>query len=301
MEFNFKIKNMFNPKISIIIPVYNWSNYVAEAIDSALAQTYKNIEILVINDGSRDNWATEKVAKSYWDKINYIYKENWGVASALNLWIEKMTWEYFSWLSHDDLYMENKVEEQVNFLTNLKDKEDIIPFSNYIFVNENWKEINKIEIVYKTENILYKLLINSFLNGCTLLIPKKAFEEIWVFENELQTTQDYHLWFRMMKKYNFVNVWKYLLKSRQHSEQDSKSKVYQSMKERKELENFIFKIFSLKELKQSAWSKLPDSLFFIITKIKLEKYRVLWFLYLIAQKLHIDIFLANLYRKIFKY
>jgi glycosyltransferase involved in cell wall biosynthesis len=292
---------MFNPKISIIIPVYNWVNYVWEAIESALNQTYTNIEVLVINDGSNDDWETDKLLKSYWDKIIYIHKENWGVASALNLWIEKMTWEYFSWLSHDDLYMENKLEEQVKFLWTLDNIENIILFSNYIFINEDWKEINKIEITYKPENILYKLFINSFLNWCTLLIPKKAFKEIWVFENELKTTQDYHLWFRMMKKYKFVNVPQYLVKSRQHWEQDSKTKIFKAIVERKELESFIFRVYSIKELKKSAWSKLPNFLFFIITKIKLEKYRVLWFLYLIAQKLYIDIFLANLYRKIFKY
>ncbi len=292
---------MFNPKVSIIIPVYNWWNYLAEAINSALAQTYKNIEILVINDWSNDNWETEKIAKSYWDKIKYIYKENWWVASALNLWIKEMTWEYFSWLSHDDLYLEDKVKVQVNFLSKIKKRNNLIPFSNYIFVNENLKEINKIKINYNQKEFLYKLVINSFLNGCTMLIPKKAFNEIWVFENELKTSQDYHLWFRMLKKYKFINTWKYLVKNRQHSKQDSKSKVYQSMKERKKLENFIFKTYSINELKKSSWSKLPNFLFYIITKIKLEKYRILWFLYMIAQKLCLDLFFANLYRKIFKY
>lgn len=292
---------MFNPKVSIIIPVYNWSNYLAEAIDSALNQTYKNIEILVINDWSIDKWETDKIARLYWDRIIYIHKENWWVASALNLWIENMKWDYFSWLSHDDLYFENKVEEQIALLSSLDNIENVIPFSNYIFINELGKEINKIDIIYKSENILYKLFINSFLNWCTLLIPKNAFHEIWVFENELKTTQDYHLWFRMMKKYKFINVSKYLVKSRQHWEQDSKTMIYKSMIERKDLEKFIFKTFSTKELKESAWSKLPDILFLLITKIKLEKYRILWFFYLIAQKLHIDLFLASLYRKIFKF
>src|SRR5665647_567426 len=95
----------FYPKVSIVIPVYNGSKYLGEAIDSALAQTYKNLEIIVSNDGSSDNGATERVAKSYGDKIIYLgKKDNGGASTALNAAIKVMTGEYFSWLSHDDMY-----------------------------------------------------------------------------------------------------------------------------------------------------------------------------------------------------
>ena len=107
---------MKNPLVSIIIPVYNGSNYLKKAIDSALNQTYSNIEIIVVNDGSTDEGKTEQIAKSYGSKIRYIKKENGGVSSALNEGIREMKGTYFSWLSHDDEYCADKIEKQIESL-----------------------------------------------------------------------------------------------------------------------------------------------------------------------------------------
>ena len=92
---------MNNPKVSIIIPCYNGEKYLKNAIDSALSQSYENIEVIVVNDGSEDD--TEKIALEYGKKIRYFKKKNGGVSSALNLGIKEMEGEYFSWLSHDEL------------------------------------------------------------------------------------------------------------------------------------------------------------------------------------------------------
>lgn len=64
----------FSPKVSIVIPIYNGANYMREAIDSALTQTYSNIEVLVINDGSNDNGETDRIAKSYGNRIRYFFQ-----------------------------------------------------------------------------------------------------------------------------------------------------------------------------------------------------------------------------------
>ncbi|HEY5765864.1 MAG TPA: glycosyltransferase family A protein, partial [Candidatus Deferrimicrobiaceae bacterium] len=70
-----------SPKVSIVIPVYNGSDYLREAVDSALAQTYGNVELLVIDDGSDDGGKTGEIARSYGERIRYFRKENGGVAS----------------------------------------------------------------------------------------------------------------------------------------------------------------------------------------------------------------------------
>ena len=98
---------MQHPKVSVIIPVYNGSNYLSDAINSALSQTYSNLEIIIVNDGSSDNGKTKEIALSYGNKIKYIEKENGGVSSALNTGIKNMTGEYFSWISHDDIFYTN--------------------------------------------------------------------------------------------------------------------------------------------------------------------------------------------------
>ena len=136
----------FNPLVSIIIPVYNGSNYLEESINSALGQTYNEIEVLVINDGSNDNDLTHNIAVSYQKKIRYFRKQNGGVASALNFGISKMEGDYFSWLSHDDIYKPEKIEKQILFISKNK-KINIVGgnFESWAFEKSvsNFKNITK--------------------------------------------------------------------------------------------------------------------------------------------------------------
>ena len=101
------------PKISVIIPVYNGQNYLREAIDSVFTQTYKNYEMIVVDDGSTDK--TWEMIQSYGSHLYGIQKENGGVASALNCGIRHASGEYIAWLSHDDLFLPNKLERQVDY------------------------------------------------------------------------------------------------------------------------------------------------------------------------------------------
>lgn len=203
-------------KVSIVIPVYNGANYVEQAIESALAQTYNNLEILLVNDGSKDN--TEEIIKKYDGKVKYLKKENGGVSSALNLAIENMTGDYFSWLSHDDLYYPNKIEEEMKIAS-----KDSIIMSDFDLIDENSKVFSKAilphEIIEKNNELA---LLNGHINGITLLIPKEAFEKCGKFDETLRCTQDYDLWFTMMTNgYKFKHINKILASSRQHSFQDT--------------------------------------------------------------------------------
>ena len=190
-------------KVTIVIPVYNGSNYMKDAIDSALAQTYKNLEVIVVNDGSNDDGKTKAIAESYGDKIRYFEKENGGVSTALNLAIEKMTGEYFSWLSHDDMYYPNKIEREMEELKKYDD--NTILYSNFDLINEKGE---KTRSIYLDHNMLTAksdyAVLRGAIGGITLLIPKKVFKEEGLFDPKLRCVQDYELWFRVLDKYKFV-------------------------------------------------------------------------------------------------
>lgn len=216
----------FHPLISIVIPVYNGSNYMKEAIDSALNQTYDNIEVIVVNDGSSDNGKTDEIAKSYGNKIRYFVKENGRVASALNYGIDRMKGKYFSWLSHDDIYLPNKIEDQVNQLSNIEDKDTIL-YSAYELIDSNSKKIGNVEphLLLSEEQLNTSLipLFRGLIHGCSMLISKKWFNQIGKFDEKLRSTQDYDLWFNFLNRANIHYCHKPLIQSRLHQEQDSKT------------------------------------------------------------------------------
>ncbi len=214
------MKQETNPLVSIVIPVYNGENYVKFAIESALAQTYSNLEILVIDDGSSDG--TEEICKSYGDKIRYIKKKNGGVSSALNLALKEMKGEYFSWLSHDDTYEPEKVQVEIDYLReNGFLRKKVIVFSDYYLIDKKGSRLYSCvkphdEIERKPEYSLLK----GHINGLSLLIPKAAFDEFGDFDEKLICAQDYEMWRRMLfGGYEFKHIPELLVSTRCHAKQ----------------------------------------------------------------------------------
>lgn len=217
------------PKVSIIIPVYNGANYVQEAIDSALSQTYGNIEVLVVNDGSNDNGATEKIALSYGDSIRYFSKENGGVSTALNMGIKQMSGDYFSWLSHDDVYRPDKIEKQIEFLSQLDDETTIL-YGGYEIIDYKSKWMDSVDYarLYPLSQLNKPLfpVLRGLANGCTMLIHKSHFERVGLFDEALPTTQDYDMWFRMFRDANVRFCPGIFVKMRFHAEQTGRTMAW---------------------------------------------------------------------------
>ena len=202
----------YEPKVSIVIPAYNASNYLEEAIQSALAQTYRNFEIIVVNDGSQDNGATAAVAAKYAQQIRYFEKENGGSSSALNMGIANMEGEWFSWLSHDDLYEPEKLEKQICYLNNLQmsqqELRDQILFCASECIDAQGRRLAKAshsKVAALAEHIS-EIPGNEYLmaeptryifNGCSCLIHQSVFQRIGTFNEELRLLNDVDMWYRI--------------------------------------------------------------------------------------------------------
>ncbi len=211
---------MDTPKVSIVIPVFNGADFLREAIESALGQRYQNIEVIVVNDGSTDGGASEAIALSYGGRIRYLWKPNGHVASALNFGIRHMHGEYFSWLSHDDMYLPDKVEAQVRAL----DRHDprTVVYGDFEALDLATGAIRAVQLPdTPPECFRWFLTVNNSLHGCTLLIPRICFDECGLFNEALRTTQDYDMWFRIAAHFPFVHAPGIGVRSRLHPAQGS--------------------------------------------------------------------------------
>jgi len=214
------------PKVSIVIPVYNGSNYMREAIDSALGQTYQNCEVIVVNDGSDDGGATESIARSYGDQIRYFAKENGGVATAVNYGIERMTGEYFAWLSHDDVFYPEKIQRQIQAIQ-ASGIPNAISHCNFdfLYMDTGKRLAVEWENQYDKEQLEDGCFAPVFLciHGSTVLIHRSHFDRVGLYDPALRATQDSEFLFRAMRGQKSVFVPDRLMAGRVHREQGQRT------------------------------------------------------------------------------
>jgi glycosyltransferase involved in cell wall biosynthesis len=214
-------------RVSIVIPVYNGANYLAEAIDSALAQTYGDVEVLVVDDGSRDDGATERIARGYGERIRYIAKPNGGVASALNAGLREMTGEWFCWLSHDDRFLPEKTARQIAFARE-HPKARIIG-CDFDLIDERGGVTGE----YRMPVLMLRTgidVLQHWVFGCALMIHRSCLEATGSFNdgpfNEAnRTTQDLEMWLALVEHHPFQWLPEILAQVRQHAEAGSRTET----------------------------------------------------------------------------
>lgn len=199
----FRNKIIIKNKISVIIPTYNRAKLINRSLSSVLNQTYNNIEIIIIDDGSTDN--TKKIIKKFKDnRIKYIkLKKNKGPGYARNIGIKKSKGEFIAFQDSDDIYHKDKLEKQI---INLKKNNSDLDFCKICLYSNN-----KDKIVFPTlkqENkifnnlILDELIYGNFISTQSILI-KKCIIEKYFFDPDLPRLIDYDLVLRIASKINF--------------------------------------------------------------------------------------------------
>jgi len=213
---------MIMPHVSVVIPVYNGNNYLRESITSVLAQTYNDYEMLVVDDGSTDG--TWELIQSYGERVRGFRKPNGGVASALNLGLKEMHGRWFAWLSHDDLWLPAKLEQQVEFLQ--KNPQFKACYTDYFVIDGQGHMMHEVETPWYPQAQARRVLFGEmYMGGSTMLIDRVCFERVGLFSEALRTTQDVDMWLRLLRDFEIGRVPEKLAMERVHAAQDSRKTV----------------------------------------------------------------------------
>ncbi len=228
-RLNSNLHFMENSLVSLIMPCFirDQANlgYFAMALRSAIAQTYPNLEILVVDDGSPLSQEVRDLPEMKDSRIRYLHKPNGGVASALNVGIKEMRGEFFSWLSHDDLYLPGKIAEQMKVAMQTPDCS--VFYCDVEHIDQDGKHLffEETPVIPADEQYAFHAQHGCF-NANSYLVRRRCFEVAGMFDETLRTTQDNHMWFRIARRFSSTKVKLVLMKYRHHPTQDSRSPIH---------------------------------------------------------------------------
>jgi hypothetical protein len=208
------------PKVTVVIPAYNAMRYLPETMETVLAQTFTNFEVLVVNDGSTDNTA-EWVSQVTDARVRMVSQANQGLAGARNTGIINALGEYIAFIDADDLWERTKLEKQVRCLD--ENPEVGLVYTWTALADENGKPTGRVISSHAEGNVWQQLLeFNMVCCGSTPLIRRICFDKVGLFSVELRTSEDWDMWLRMAPKFHFGVVKEPLIRYRQHSHTLSK-------------------------------------------------------------------------------
>lgn len=238
-----KMGDVLESLVSIVITCYNYGNYIEACLSSAISQTYKNKEIIVIDDGSTDN--TKEKVEPYIERDGIIYyrQDNRGQASAKNKGIELSKGDFIAFLDADDIWENKKIEKQIK----LFNKNSIgVVYSKAKYMDENGNIINiKIKNKYLqpvSGDVTKNLFYDNFVPFSSSVVRKTCFENFGVFDESIKMSIDWDLWLRISSEYLFDFVDEELLIYRVgHRGQMSKDMVERERCSEKILKKYVSK------------------------------------------------------------
>lgn len=242
------------PLVSIIIPSYNHENYIKDTIESIVNQTYKNIELIIIDDGSKDNSikVIEKLNLKY--EFLFIKRENRGLCETLNEGISLSKGKYIAICASDDIYLENKIEIQVDFLENNLNYS--MCYGKIIKFADNGEKKFSDNRKCKSGKIFYDLMRTNFVPAVTQMYRKEIFNEVGYFDKNLWI-EDWDMLLRIAYKYEIGFIDEYLALYRMHennmSGNNNVKKMYKNELQILEKWNFTKEYLELKKYWEIKW------------------------------------------------
>lgn len=207
-------------RVSVIIPTYNRGAFLEETVSSALAQTFTNWEILVVDDGSTDH--TESVLAPYADALRYVRIAHSGVSAARNVGIRETGGEWVAFLDSDDLWLPKKLERQIRALQS--SPEIPLCYTDEIWIRHGRRVNPRARHQKYSGWIFERCLPLCIISPSSALIRRDLFEEVGAFDETLPACEDYDLWLRITLRYPVLLVEeKLIIKRGGHRDQLSKA------------------------------------------------------------------------------
>jgi len=264
------MENNNNPLVSIIMPAYNAEKFISKSIESVLQQTYQNWELLVVNDGSKDN--TSSVVSSFHDaRIKLIEQVNGGVSKARNTGITNSTGEFIAFLDSDDLWLKDKLEIQVKYL--MKNQNIVLSYGDYLSFIEDRKIIeNKQLYPFKIKDLKKRLLVFNFIATLTVMVKSDVLKATGGFDTELFGPEDWDLWIKISQKGSIGYIKENLAMYREHEGGISKNKKRQLNEEYKVINRHILQSNNEILKKYALWFYNLKLANFYFSQKKLKKF-----------------------------
>lgn len=195
---------MNEPLVSVVMPTYNHAQFIKEAIDSVLNQTYNNLELIIIDNFSED--ATREIIEGYGDdRIRYAqFRNNGIIAASRNRGIEQARGQYVAFIDSDDVWLPEKVRLQVEAMQ--ADQRRGISFGKFRVISPDAVETGKImgpKNPPEPDGLYARLIKANFIVSSSTLVLKKALDDVGLFDEnpELRCSEDFDLWLRILRKY----------------------------------------------------------------------------------------------------
>lgn len=189
-----------SPRLSIIIPAYNVGDFIVPAVESALDQTYRDLEVIVVDDGSTDATSTriaDLAARRSDARLRIVRQDNGGLAAARNRGIAEARGEYIGFLDGDDLWRADKATTHIALMDS--DPTIGLSFSASQLLEEDGRLTGSIQSPDKLEPTLHQMILRNHVgNGSTPVVRRSCFETVGGFREDLRSCEDYEMWCRIL-------------------------------------------------------------------------------------------------------